>query len=54
MEGAKNSIDLNLLSAREKLEESMKEIDDRVQEVVQQKKEFERLELKLLNHTISL
>jgi len=46
---------LNALeSAREKLEESMKEIDDRVQEVVQQKKEFERLELKLLNHTISL
>ncbi len=38
---------------KEKLEESMREIDDRILDVIQEKKEFERLELKLLNHTIS-
>jgi len=38
---------------REKLEESITEIDDKISAVVQERKEFERLELKLLNHTIS-
>ena len=38
---------------REKLEESITEIDDKISAVVQESTELERLELKLLNHTIS-
>jgi len=37
---------------REKLEDSMKEIDDRIVEVVQERKEFERLEEKLLKEVV--
>lgn len=45
---------LNALEkTREKLEESMNEIDERIDEVVKEKRDFERLEQKLLTHTIS-
>ena len=36
-----------------KIEESITVFDDKISAVVQERKEFERLELKLLNHTIS-
>ena len=42
-----------LESTREKLEESIREVDDRIMEVVKELREFEKLELKLFKQTIS-
>ena len=41
-----------LESTREKLEESIREVDDRIMEVVKEMKDFERLESKLLKQII--
>ena len=41
-----------LESTREKLEESIREVDDRIMEVVNEMKDFERLESKLLKEII--
>ena len=41
-----------LESTREKLEESIREVDDRIMEVVNEMKDFERLESKLLKQII--
>ena len=41
-----------LESTRQKLEESIREVDDRIMEVVNEMKDFERLESKLLKQII--
>lgn len=42
-----------LESTREKLEESIREVDDRIMDVVKELRDFERLEEKLFKQTIS-
>ena len=42
-----------LENTREKLEESIREVDDRIMDVVKELRDFERLEEKLFKQTIS-